>query len=147
MSDNETDNKLTATIDMNAFFKAYSSKDFMIKVFKDFLKENPALITEHIQTFVLVEVLKSNEIENITKAVNASIIDRLTRLTTDYQFDAEIRKETTKVISTHIPKITQIVRNHLSEKDFKEGDARKIKNEVEHLVLTAMSHIGYEAED
>lgn len=142
-----SEQKMNIVFNINEFIKAYDRDDFMKKVFKEVLKENPEIFTQHIKEFIFAEVLKTECYADIKEktiqAVNSDLTDEKNgRFNQSYgPFKQTINKLIEESVGGQKERIANLVKLSLDEKDIKEKIAQRIANQVEYRVMRSLGDV------
>lgn len=140
------ENKITVNLDLNKLLEAYSKPDFMKGVLIEFLKQNPNTIAQHLRDVVLVEILKSTKIGEITAAVDAAIVKKVNEsgFAESYEFKRLFTSAIDAGIKSKQHAIDGLVSREIQKPEFTERLNDMISRRINEIVFGALKHMGDE---
>jgi len=128
------ENQLTATIDINGLFQAYNKPDFMEKVLTNFLKENPEIVINQFCNEIIVNVLKSDEFEDIKKSVNDELKTKV-----EHSVKQSYCNPIDQKVDTIIKDLVKQKKTYIEGKVSKSIEGETIKEKVREQVIDVIS--------
>ena len=137
------ENKVNVTLDINGLLNAYKKEDFMKKVFKETLKENPEVFVNSIRDYILADIMKSEDFEKLKKSVLTELVSHMEpeKLKGNHNFISEMNKILNLAIADHKPQVARVVANTINGSDFKKSVSTRIANTVENRVMLSLGEV------
>jgi hypothetical protein len=137
-----TKDQVKLEIDLSTMMGAYNPKEYIKECVIRALKENPKIIGEVIQTYILTDLLKSDEYQKVKEAVRVSMsnltADTLEKTAT---YKSAVNVAVNEAVNEAKPKINQVVALKINSEGFKQGVAQHISSIVEKRVMSALGEV------
>ena len=136
---------VAVTLDINKLISAYDKEKFMKEVFIEFLKANPSVVANALGTYVLMDLVKSNQIEPISESVKIAIGKHLEEIQNASIYGSPIKSAINDVIKQSVVDnkklIEQKVVSHISSEFTKEAFINQMTSFVHNRLVHVLGDI------
>lgn len=135
----QSEGQIPVTLDLNKLIEAHNKSDFMAKVFKDFLKENPSVLVEALRNYILQDMIKDGTMTRISDHVKASLTELVTseNLKGSHIFSTAVNE----CIRESVKAQASIINSKVSQAIQTQGVAENIKQMVIHQVERRLDQV------
>lgn len=129
-------------IDLEKFIGNYSQKDYLRALLVDAIAKNPKIITDLIQTYILTDLLKSDQYQNIKESVQKSIGSLTAEtLQSNGTFRSSLDLAIRDAVVESKPRVLNIVSNQIGADGFKDKVSSHIAGIVKERVMNALGEV------
>ena len=133
---------LNVTIDLAQALSSHMTKGFMQESVTKAIKDNPKIIAEQIQLFVLQDILKSELYENIKVRIKSSLEDYLKEdVFKDYTYKGARDTLVREAVADQKQNISKVIASKIQGDDFKERVSFNISQGVRERVMVALGEV------
>lgn len=141
MTNNAVNNVVQVQLDLNALLNSYNKEEFMLKVFKGFLKENPQVLVEAISNYVIMDLIKTNCMEEIANKTKEFVKKELEQ-DSGGSVKQSIRNSISSLVAERVkaskPTIDDYVSTQISNQTTQDAVIKNIQASIEKTVRDAL---------